>query len=162
MRRISERVPVSISSPVGRVKSGCRRVSHLCRKSWGGVLGIVTQSGWEDLRTSTVVTLGLVGPLWVVLMGTHELGLNVVVGALCGSGWMGLGVSPVIAFVLRLTMIVFFTKFLVRSMVALARAGSQTPGIRNPAFSLAGALLPAVATGVLRVGDSSIAVCLFP
>lgn len=162
MRRISERIPVSISSPYRRVKNGCRRVSHLCRRSWGGFLRIVTQSGWADLRTSTIVTLGLVGPLWVVLTGTHELGLNAVVGAICGGGWMGLGISPVIAAVLRLTIVVFFTKFLVRSMVTLARAGSQTPDIKNPAFSLAGSLLPAVATGVLRVGDSSIAVCLFP
>lgn len=162
MGRISDRVPVPKSSPFGQVKRGCRRASHLCRRSWSGFLVIVTQSGWEDLRTSTIVTLGLVGPLWIILTGTHELGLDLIVGALCGSGWMGLGISPVIAAVLRLTMIVFFTKFLVRSMIALARAGSQTPDIKSPSFSLAGALLPAVTTGVLRVGNSSIAVCLFP
>ncbi|RRJ30544.1 hypothetical protein [Halocatena pleomorpha] len=120
----------------------------------------MTQSGREDLRISVIVIVGLIGPLWIILVGAHDLGLSVVGRVFCAGGWMGLGIAPVIATVLQLTTIVFFTKFLVRSMVTLGRAGRQTPEIMNPLFSLAGALLPTVLTNVLRVGESSIAVCL--
>lgn len=123
---------------------------------------IVTQPGWEDLRISAIVTVGLLGPLWIILIGAYELSLGVIWVVLCHSGWLGLGIAPVIATVLWLMTIVFFMKFLIRSMVTLGRADSQSPEIKDPAFSLAGALLPTVTAGVLRVGESTIALCLSP
>ncbi|UPM43354.1 hypothetical protein [Halocatena salina] len=160
MGRISDRVPESVSSSFGQVRGGYRRVSYVVWWIWNKLVRIVTQSGWEDFRISAIVTVGLVGPLWLILVAAYDFGLIVVGRILCTSGWMGLGIAPMIATVLQFTTIVFFTKFLVRSMIRLSRAGSQTPDIMGPTFSLAGALFPTVITSVLQIGQSTIAVCL--
>lgn len=162
MGRISDRVSEAVSPSFGQVKGGYHRVSHVVWRGWNVSIRIMTQSGWEDFRISAIVTFGLVGPLWIILGGAYELGLWGIGVVFCGSGWMGLGIAPLIATVLRITTIVFFTKFLIRSMVTLSRAGNQPPDIKDPTFSLSGALLPTVTIGVLQIGESPIAVCLSP
>lgn len=176
MGKTYERIVKALSPAFKRARNGVRwvgygfrrsghgfqRGGHGLRRGGHGLFGIVTQAGWSDLYTSVVGTALLLGPLWVILMVAKELGLGIAQDTLCSAGQMGLSVPLLITYGLEIVMAFFLLKFLFRAMVGLARAGTMTPPVRSMACSLTAAILPAIASGFLKVGGTSLSACLYP
>lgn len=176
MGKAYERIVKALSPTLKRARNGVRwvgygfrrsghgfqRGGHGLRRGGHGLFGIVTQAGWSDLYTSVVGTALLLGPLWVILMVSQELGLGIAQDTLCSAGQMSLSVPLLITYGLEIVMAFFLLKFLFRTMVGLARAGTMTPPVRSMACSLTAAILPAIASGFLKVGGTSLSACLYP
>lgn len=176
MGKTYERIVELLTPPARRARNGIRwvgygfrrsghgfqRGGHGLRRGGHGLWGIVMQSGWGDLYTSAIGTSVLLGPLWVLLVVSQELRIGVVEDALCSTGQMGISIPMLIALGLEVVIWFFFLKFLFRAMVGLARAGSITPDIQGTACSLIAAVLPAITSGLISVGGTSLSSCLYP
>lgn len=176
MGKTYERIVKLLTPPVRRIRNGFRwvgygfrrsghgfrRSGHGLRRGGHGLIEIVMQPGWGDLYTSVVGTAILLGPLWVILAIAQELGIGMAKDVLCSAGRMGVSLPLLITLGLEIVMVFFLLKFLIRVMISLARAGMGTLEIRDTAYSLVAALLPAIASGLLTVGGSSLSACLYP
>ncbi|UPM45036.1 hypothetical protein [Halocatena salina] len=119
-------------------------------KSWS------LQNGRQDLFTATLLSLELLGPVWIILGAMQEIGVNKNV--LCSSGDPNVLAGP-IAGLVELLVFVFVLKGLLRSMIATSRVDEK---LTDPLLSIAAAIVPLVIGSVLEVGNESLLECLYP
>lgn len=129
----------------------------------GGSLTVVVrlrdwllQEGQQDLLTATVVSVGLLGPVWLVFGGLQLIGVSNSV--LCSSGGMSVLAVPVAGLV-ELLVFMFVLKGLLRLMIATSRGGEE---LVDPLLSIVGAIIPIVIGSFLELENQSLLNCLYP
>lgn len=132
----------------GAIIGGCFAVVSWLR-SW------LFQDGQQDILTATVASVGLLGPVWMVLEGMGLIGVSKNV--LCSSGEMSVLAVPIAALV-ELLVFMFILKGLLRLMIATSRGEEPV----DPLLSISAAIIPLVLGSLLEIGNDSLLSCLYP
>ncbi len=122
----------------------------------GGLKAQSLQDGRQDILTATLVSIGLLGPIWIILGGLHLIGVRQNV--LCSNGEIKVLLVP-IAGLLELLVFAFILKGLLRLMIALSQADEK---LANPLLSMVAAIIPLVIGSFFEVGNDSLLSCLYP
>lgn len=122
---------------------------------------VTTQSGWRDLYVSSVGTLVLLIPLWIVSEIAQTLGIGVVEDVLCNTGQTGTSVSQLVLIGLGLITMFFIMKTLIYAVVAIDKVEDSETEPQTVAYSFGAALLPAFILTLLQFGGVNVASCLF-
>ncbi|RRJ28048.1 hypothetical protein [Halocatena pleomorpha] len=156
MVTIPDRLTERVSSLLGPAGSGVRWLGGVIVVCGVTLKGVLLQSGREDIRTATIVSIGLLGPVWLAFGGMEMLGANN--SMLCTTGEMGIP-TLVVTTMFEALVALFVLKGLLRTMIALSQTRDD---LVDPVLSIGAAILPVLLGSVLVVGNGSLIACLYP
>lgn len=132
----------------GTVVGGCLTLVGWLR-NW------LLQDGQQDLLTATITSVGLLGPVWMLLGGMELIGVSKNV--LCSSKEMSVLAVP-IAGLVELLVFMFILKGLLRLMIATSRGEEPV----DPLLSIVAAIIPLVLGSFFEIGNDTLLNCLYP
>lgn len=153
---IPDRLTEGISSLFGPAGNGVRWLGGAVVVCGVAFKGVCLQPGRRDLLTATTASVGLLGPVWLVLGGVGLIGASNSV--LCSSGGMGI-LALLITTLFEVLVALFVLKGLLRTMIALSQTRDE---LVDPVLSLGAAIIPVLLGSLLQVGNNSLIVCLYP
>lgn len=156
MAKIPERLTEGLSSLLGPAGDGIRWLGGAVVVCGVACKGVLIQPGQRDLITATVLSIGLLGPVWLALGGVQVIGASNSV--VCTNGGMGY-LALLITTIFEVLVAVFVLKGLIRTMFALSQTRDE---LVDPVLSLGAAMIPLLLGSVLQVGNESLILCLYP